>query len=202
MNLPITNEPKLPNTNELKLFMVLLGSKAPDRHVEQHDFFFGIAYTLKDLVPQMMAFWPDAGNSLHIDGWREVTQVQGFTIQVVAKDKSDLLSPEKLFFINLGGYQADKLEEQHYTILSVHEDKSQAVRQAMKSVFFKTNTLKGAGSHIDDKYGVDVDDIYQIEDILSVTQKAKYAISILPADEVKEDIIHLGYLRLHKIKGE
>jgi hypothetical protein len=35
----------------VKLFMLLLGSKAPGRHVEQHDFFFGIAASLRELVP-------------------------------------------------------------------------------------------------------------------------------------------------------
>lgn len=184
----------------LKLYMILLGSKAPNRNVEQHDYFFGIATTLKELVPAIRAFWPEAGNSIHLDGWREVNLVDGYQVKVVLKQEAFLPSAKKLFFINLGGYQSGILEEQHYTVLSVHDERSQAIQDAKKTVFFKTNTLKGAGSHIDEKYGVDVDDIYKIEDILSTEFKEKYHIQIVPANDLTEDTVHLGYFKLDKIK--
>jgi len=180
--------------------MVLLGSKAPARNVEQHDYFFGIGKSLKELVPQMKAFWPEAGNSLHVDGWREVTWVNGFRIQVDLKQQQEPSPSKQLFFINLGGYQANKLEEQHYTVLSIHDDLAQAGREAKKTAFYKSNTLKGAGSHIDEKYGIDVDHIYVIEDILPPGEKEKYQIRITPADDFAADEIHLGYLKLDKIR--
>jgi hypothetical protein len=184
----------------LRLFMILLGSKAPNRNVEQHDYFFGIAGSLKELVPAMRAFWPEAGNSIHIDGWREVNQVDGYQINVVSKADAPEGPAKKLFFINLGGYQSGKLEEQHYTVLSVHDERTQAIQESKKTVFFKTNTLKGAGSHIDEKYGIDVDDIYKIEDILSPEFKDKYHILITPTAEPVEDQINLGYFKLDKLK--
>jgi hypothetical protein len=185
---------------DLKLFMILLGSKAPGRNVEQHDYFFGIAQTLKGLIPDIKAFWPEAGNSIHLDGWREITMVDGYRVKVIPKGKTTISSSKRLFFINLGGYQPDKLEEQHYTVLTVKEDRALAVQDAKKTIFFKTNTLKGAGSHIDEKYGIDVDDIYLIEDILSPSQKEKYHIAITPAKNLPRDQINLGYFKLDKIK--
>lgn len=186
--------------DELKLFMILLGSKAPNRNVEQHDYFFGIAHSLKELVPEMRAFWPEAGDSIHIDGWREINRVDGYQVKVILKEEALLESSKKLFFINLGGYQSGKLEEQHYTVLSVHDERTQAIQQAKKTVFFKTNTLKGAGSHIDEKYGVDVDDIYRIEEILDPAFKDKYSILITPATDLIEDTVNLGYFKLDKLK--
>lgn len=185
----------------LKLYQVLLGSKAPKRNVEQHDYFFGIATSLKALIPQMQAFWPEAGNSLHVDGWREINNVDGYRISVALKaDHPEGTTSGKLFFINLGGYQTGKLEEQHYTILSVKEDRAQAVQDAKKTVFFKSNSIKGANSHIDEKYGIDVDDIYRIEDILSAELKEKYHILIVQETDLPEDEIQLGYFKLDKIK--
>ncbi|RZM24010.1 MAG: DUF1543 domain-containing protein [Pedobacter sp.] len=194
-----------------RLYMILLGSKAPHRNVEQHDYFFGIAGSLKELIPQMRAFWPEAGASLHIDGWREVNTVDGYEVKVVLREESlatvdegQPASPDKLFFINLGGYQTGKLEEQHYTVLSVKTDRAQAVQDAKKTIFFKNNTIKsdtmkGANSHIDEKYGIDVDDIYKIEDILSPALKSMYKIEISPGSALPEDQIHLGYFRLEKL---
>jgi hypothetical protein len=185
----------------LKLYMLLLGSKAPKRNIEQHDFFFGIATSLKELVPEIKAFWPEAGASIHLDGWREVNMVDGFEVKVFFKeDAPEEASPRKLFFINLGGYQSGKLEEQHYTILTVQDDRALAIQDAKKTVFFKTNTIKGANSHIDEKYGIDVDDIYKIEEILPPDYKQKYHIQITPAEDLPEDEIHLGYFKMDKLE--
>jgi hypothetical protein len=183
-----------------KLFLLLLGCKAPRRNVEQHDYFFGIANNLKELIPAVKIFWPEAGNTIHLDGWREVNNVEGYAIKVVLKEKASEPSTKKLFFINLGGYQTGKLEEQHYTLLTVQEDRGAAVQHAKKTIFFKTNTIKGAGSHIDEKYGIDVDDIYRIEDILALHEKEKYHILITPAENLMPDEIHLGYFKLDKIE--
>ncbi|MCX2474784.1 DUF1543 domain-containing protein [Pedobacter sp. MC2016-05] len=182
-----------------KLYMLLLGSKAPKRNVEQHDYFFGIATSLKELVPEIKAFWPEAGNSIHIDGWREVNQVDGFRIEVKPRTAKNSSTPHKLFFINLGGYQSGKLEEQHYIVLGVQDDRASAIQDAKKTVFFKTNSVKGANSHIDEKYGIDIDDIYRVEDILSPQHKEKYHIEIIPDATLPDDEIHLGYFKLDKI---
>ena len=106
-----------------KLFLLLLGSKAPGRNVEKHDYFFGIANNLKELIPAVKIFWPEAGNTIHLDGGREVNNVERYAIKVVLKEKTSEPSIKKLFFINLGGYQTGKLEEQHYTLLTVQEDR-------------------------------------------------------------------------------
>ncbi|WP_374950974.1 DUF1543 domain-containing protein [Mucilaginibacter sp.] len=184
------------------LYMLLLGSKAPNRNVEQHDYFFGIANNLKELVPQIKAFWPEAGASIHIDGFRRVTTVDGYQIDVISKDEQAEPSGKKLFFVNLGGYQENKLEEQHYIVLSVQDDRVGAVQNSKKTEFFKSQTIasvKGANSHIDEKYGIDVDDIYRIEDILSPYQKAQYHIRITASPGLPEDHIHLGYFKLDKL---
>ena len=178
--------------------MLLLGSKAPQRNVEQHDYFFGIASRIGELVPEIKAFWPEAGNSIHVDGWREINQVDGYQISVAARSE-DHIAAKKLFFINLGGYQATKLEEQHYIVLTVQDDRATATQHAKKTIFFKSNSIKGARSHIDEKYGIDVDDIYQIEDILAPVFKERYHILIEPIDQLQEDEIHLGYFKLDKL---
>jgi hypothetical protein len=188
--------------SEPKLFMILLGCKPTGRHTEQHDVFFGMAYELKELVPEIEAFWPDAGK-IHIDAWREVTQVDGFRIKVSTKSDSDRFrNPDynKLFFINLGGYQPNRFEEQHYFLLTVKENRTAAIKDAKQTMFFKSNHFGKAVSHIDDKYGIDVDEVYEIEEILSPGQKEKYEISFESSDGKTTDEIHLGYLKLSQLR--
>lgn len=184
-------------TAPLKLFMLLLGSKGPGRHIEQHDIFFGIGASLKELVPDIKAFWRNTGTSLHIDGYREVNAVEGYEIKVIPKGEDFTPSNNKLFFVNLGGYIADTLAEQHHIVLTVQPDKGPAIQESKKTVFYRAGNM--SSTHVDDKYGVDVDDIYNIQDLLSSDLKNKYHIQITPAEGLPEDEIHLGFFKLDRL---
>ena len=181
-----------------QLFMVLLGCTPPGRLTEQHDIFFGIANSLKELLPQMLAFWPEAKGKIHIDAWRTVNNVGGYQIDVVAKGDAKP-SENALFFINLGGYKPGEFDEPHYKMLIVANQKAAAIKHAKETTFYKHMGFEGAVSHIDDKYGVDVDDVFEIEDVLSVEIKGNYALKISPATNLPEDEMNLGYLPLAKI---
>ena len=182
-----------------KLFMILLGCKPKGRHTEQHDIFFTIGKSIKEIIPHIESFWKDGGK-IHIDAWREVTEVDGNTVTVVKKSTTDNIVSSKIFFLNLGGYKSGEFEEYHYKMLAVAEKKSDAIKQAKATAFYKHTGFKGAASHIDDKYGIDVDDIYEITDILPSEIKSAFELKITPSKKAKKDEWHLGYLNLNKIK--
>lgn len=181
----------------IKLYMLLLGCKPEGRHTEQHDIFFGIGTSLTDFVPAIIEFWPEANGKIHIDAWREVNVVDGYSITV--RMRADLSSNEqrhKLFFLNLGGYKEGDFEEYHYKCLSVAANAAEAISQAKAQTFWKHSV----SSHIDDKYGIDVDDIYEIEEVLAPCLKEKYEIRVeKSADTSLADELHPGYLKLSKL---
>ncbi len=186
--------------DQLKLFMILVGCKPPGRHTEQHDVFFSIGNDLKELVPQLQTFWKDSGE-MHIDAWREVTTVDGHAVTIQPKASGTAAeSTSKIFFLNLGGYKPGEFEEFHYKLLSVGPDKAAAIRTAKQTAFYKHTGFKGAESHVDDKYGIDVDDLYAVEDILPDAIKALYQIQLLPTNSPVLDEWHIGYTPLRKIK--
>ena len=178
-----------------KLFMLLIGATPLERNIEQHDVFFGIGEGIKDLVPDVMAFWP-GNNKLHFDAWREITSVNGYKVEVVLKNEAMQKSPFKLFFINLGGYKQNEFEEFHYKMVIVATDKPEAINISKKTAFFRHTGFKGATAHIDDKFGVDVDDIHEIMDILPASAKEKWNLVVTPDELLAEDEIHLGYFKL------
>ncbi|TMI90164.1 MAG: DUF1543 domain-containing protein [Bacteroidetes bacterium] len=175
--------------------MLLIGATLQGRNIEQHDVFFGIGNSIKELIPDVEAFWP-GNNKLHFDAWREVTNVNGYKVEVVQKNESKQDSTFKLFFINLGGYKQNEFEEFHYKMVIAASDKSEAINLSKQTAFFRHTGFKGATSHIDDKFGIDVDDIHEIIDILPAAIKEKYSLLISPADPLTDDEIHLGYLKL------
>ena len=179
--------------------MMLIGCTPKGRNTEQHDIFFSIGNNIRELVPEIIAFWPESDGKMHIDAWREVNQVGGFRVSILSKDELEIISEAaatQLFFVNLGGYKENEFDEFHYKILLAAKDKAEAIRQAKQTAFYKHVHFPGAESHVDDKFGVDVDDIHQIEDILSPELKTKYKIQLTENGGGIEDEMNLGYFKL------
>lgn len=178
--------------------MLLIGAAPPGRHTEQHDVLFAIGASIRAVLPEVAGFWPEARGSLHLDAWREVTLVNGYSIDVV--DDPAYRSAAQLFFINLGGYKKDEFEEFHYKMVVAAADKGEAVQRSKQTAFFKHTGFKGATAHVDDKFGVAVDDVYAIRDILPPHMKKQYSLKIEPASpNHTEDEIHLGYFKLDTV---
>ena len=177
--------------------MILIGCSPAERHTEQHDVFFGIGNTVDDLIPDIISFWP--GQKLHMDAWREVVNVDGYRVEVVSKSDSRR-SLAQLFFLNLGGYKQNEFEEFHYKLVVAAPDKSAAVKLARRTAFYRHTGFKGAPAHIDDKFGVDVDDVHEIADILPAMIKNNYRLILTPSNSDVQDEIHLGYFKLENVR--
>lgn len=177
----------------------MIGCRPKCRYTEQHDIFFGIGNSVKELIPQMNEFWPEAKGNFHIDAWREVNFVENYKIEVVPKGTATANSSQ-LFFINLGGYKENEFEEYHYKLLSVGDSLSEVTKKAKETVFYKHFGFKGATSHIDDKFGIDIDDTYKVKEILVPTFTNNFDIQISKTEISDEDVLHIGYLNLDKIK--
>ncbi|MGO1521075.1 MAG: DUF1543 domain-containing protein [Sphingobacterium sp.] len=180
------------------LYMVVLGGKPDGRHTEQHDVFFGIASALKELVPDFNAFWPEMVDRMHIDSWRRVRRVGQYEIQVIPKEQLQENGSLRLFFVNLGGYKPNDMEEYHYKQLVVAENMADAMRVAKESVFWKHHD----SAHVDDKYGIDVDDIYHVEDLLSPDLRTNYQLMIQQSDEGSDDPLEVGYLTIKRLLNQ
>ena len=178
--------------------MIMVGCRPEGRFTEQHDIFFGIGNSLAEMVPKIKLFWPEAKGRIHIDAWRKITAVDKYKIEIISKDNA-VANSTQLYFINLGGYKENEFEEYHYKIVTTGANLAEATKKAKATSFYKHYGFKGATSHIDDKYGIDVDDIYNIEEILAPELKEKFALKITEIENAIEDELHIGYLKLEKI---
>ncbi|MBP3944815.1 DUF1543 domain-containing protein [Psychrobacter sp. K31L] len=190
------------------LFMVQLGGRPKGRLIEQHDMFFGVANQVSELIEGINHHWPEVKNKWHIDSYRAITKVGNHSIKLVESATSDGNNGLKLFFINLGDYQQGSFEEFHYKLLIVAATQADAVKQAKQSVFYKEFTFKDkdspfdAASHIDDKFAVDIDDIYNVNDLISNVQIliepiAHDSHALANTDDDKE---YVGYLSIKNLR--
>ena len=191
------------------LFMVQLGGRPEGRLIEQHDIFFGVANQVSELVEDINHHWPEVKNKWHIDSYRAITKVGNHTVKLIeSNNQVDAENGLKLFFINLGGYQQGSFEEFHHKLLIVAATQAEAIKQAKKSTFYKEFTFKdkdspfNAASHIDDKFEVDIDDIYNVNDLVSniqilIESTIHNSHELANADEDKE---YVGYLSIKNLR--
>jgi len=181
-----------------KLYMLLIGCKPKGRNTEQHDTLFAVGHSLKELVPQIKAFWRGA-SPLHLDAIRIVENVDGHAVRILPKTADQPASPLKLFFINLGGYKENEFDEFHYKMLVAANSKPEAVAQAKQTAFYKYYGYNN-NAHIDDRYGIDVDDFFEIKDILLPADKMNYTVWVEKSDTaLPADKIELGYFKLDEL---
>ena len=191
------------------LFMVQLGGRPKGRLIEQHDIFFGVANQVSELIDDINNHWPEVNNKWHIDSYRAITKVGNHTVKLIESDnQAENDNGLKLFFINLGGYQRGSFEEFHHKLLIVAATQAEAIKQAKQSTFYKEFTFKdkdspfNAASHIDDKFQVDIDDIYDVNDLVSNIQiliepRIHNSHELANADEDKE---YVGYLSIKNLR--
>ncbi|WP_201553813.1 DUF1543 domain-containing protein [Psychrobacter immobilis] len=191
------------------LFMLQLGGRPKGRLIEQHDIFFGVANQVSELVDDINHHWPEVKNKWHIDSYRAITKVGNHTVKLIESNNQTANDNGlKLFFINLGGYRRGSFEEFHHKLLIVAATQADAIKQAKQSTFYKEFTFKdkdspfNAASHIDDKFQVDIDDIYDVNDLVSNIQiliepTIHNSHELANADEDKE---YVGYLSIKNLR--
>ena len=191
------------------LFMLQLGGRPKGRLIEQHDIFFGVANQVRELVDDINHHWPEVKNKWHIDSYRAITKVGNHTVKLIESDNQAANDNVlKLFFINLGGYQQGSFEEFHHKLLIVAATQAEAIKQAKQSEFYQQFTYKdkdtpfNAASHIDDKFEVDIDDIYDVNNLVSNIQiliepRIHNSHELANADEDKE---YVGYLSIKNLR--
>jgi Domain of Unknown Function (DUF1543) len=141
----------------MKLFAVFVGGNHPRANIELHDLRFVTGEALLDTVPQLRAAWWGTPSSLHIDGYAELTHVEGRAVEVVPGP-----APEKpeasLWFINVGGYTPQLFGEQHHYLFMAGADKAE--------IWARARALSPDWSARHKDNFATVDDVIEVNDLL------------------------------------
>jgi hypothetical protein len=107
---------------------VVLGGRMDGAHIELHDVRFVAGHTLEDTLPALRRQWFGRRRGLHIDSTMVVRQVGGFAVELRREPFS---GPQRLWFVNVGGYRPERLAEEHAFGLVVARTAVAAKRQAL-----------------------------------------------------------------------
>lgn len=114
------------------LFVVMLGGKHPRAKIEVHDVMFAAADTLESTYPQLRADWFGSPKGVHIDSWMAVDGVDGWKVEL--SHLAPAADAHHLYFINLGGYEANSFGEAHRYLLVVARNKREATSKGKQQM--------------------------------------------------------------------
>lgn len=121
-----------PHIIPMKLFMFYIGGDCGNSNIELHDIRFAVGETVEACHGDLRQQWWGEAKSLHLDCWGAVEQADGFDVTVTKNPSPE--SVEKLFFLNLGGYDGREFGELHRNVLLVAPDVKTAMTRALVDI--------------------------------------------------------------------
>jgi len=115
----------------MKLFAIYIGGEHPKAHIEVHDVRFIVAESIADTHDRLRAEWWGKPGTLHLDCWAEIARVDGYDVTLKAEPWA---GAERLYFVNLGGYDGMEFAERHKNLFVVAGSVAEAKAKALKSV--------------------------------------------------------------------
>ena len=118
------------------LFITMLGGRHVRANVEVHDVILAVGETLEETYPQLKNAWFGEQKGLHIDAWAQMNGVEceGKKYQLQFTDAAPNQADQKLWLINLGGYDAKEFGELHRYVLVVAQN-AMVAKQRGKNCF-------------------------------------------------------------------
>ncbi|CAI1080267.1 Domain of Uncharacterised Function (DUF1543) [Serratia grimesii] len=107
--------------------MFYVGGTAPGANIELHDVQFVAAEQPEEAFPLLREKWFGDKSKVHIDGYARIEWADGYDVMLCA---APFHGPEKLFFVNVGGYRSDELAELHQFGLFVAHSADEAKEKA------------------------------------------------------------------------
>jgi hypothetical protein len=145
------------------LYLVVLGGRIAGVHIELHDVRFVAGASIEDTLPALRRQWFGSRKGLHLDSWMAVRFVDGYRIELRPEP---FAGRERLWFVNMGGYDPAQLAEQHafglFVAASAPSAKAAARRRLLPEALER---------HKDDLHGVEeglgaaVDDCLPLETV-------------------------------------
>ncbi|KGF97081.1 hypothetical protein EU96_1722 [Prochlorococcus marinus str. MIT 9302] len=117
------------------LFLVVLGGRAKMANVELHDVRWVVGSRIEDTFDELRRDWFGILEGLHVDSYKKINYVDGYKINLKNIENKQLknnknfnenTSKKNLWFVNIGGYNPNSMQEKHEFGLVVASDKLEA----------------------------------------------------------------------------
>ena len=171
------------------LYLVVLGGKAKKANIELHDVRWVVGSKIEDTYDTLRKDWFGSPEGLHIDSYKKIKYIDGYKINLkyFEKDKIDknqLVKKNKakkhLWFVNIGGYNPNSMQEKHQFGLVTASTKFEAKNIA------KSKWLIGCKKkHKDDIASLEM--LLRCDDCELIKKIGKWQIELTPDNNLIEE---------------
>lgn len=168
----------------MKIFMIYIGGKTTSSLIELHDVRFVLANSIEETEESLKASWWGTPGSLHMDCWGVLESADGHNLHLKPEPYT---GEDKLFFVNLGGYDPEDFTELHKNVLVAAPTESKAKVKALKMI------LDWKSHHKDNMF--EVENIFCVNEAAS--EKGLY-LHLEKTDTPKPFSFKYGYMPLAK----
>ena len=186
------------------LFLVVLGGRATKANVELHDVRWVVGSKIEDTYDVLRKDWFGSIEGLHIDSYKKIKSIDGYKINLKNSEKNKIKNNKsvnqintknKLWFVNIGGYNPSSMQEKHEFGLVVASSKLEAKKIA------KSKWLIGCKKkHKDDIASLKM--LISCDDCKLIKKIGNWEIELLLEDNFVEETNYpdwYGYKRIDKI---
>lgn len=179
----------------MHLFVIYIGGFAQNSLIEVHDMRFIVANTIEETYAQLRKTWWGKPESLHLDAWGSLNYADGYEVSLVSH-KNVLNNPnaqnqQKLYFVNLGGYDSKQFTELHHNVFVVAPDKLTAKIKA------KNQVADWEVPHADNN--IEVENIVLVEECLNASG---WSLELKPSREIKAFKFTCQYTPIAELETE
>lgn len=116
----------------MKLFVIYIGGAHEKSLIELHDMRFVVANTIEETYETLRKSWWGNPTSLHLDAWGVLNYADGHSLRI----SHTLPEPcdNRLYFVNLGGYDSHLFTELHQNVFVVASNEAQAKHKAVQQI--------------------------------------------------------------------
>jgi hypothetical protein len=170
----------------MKLFAVYVGGDIAGANIELHDMRFVVAPSIEESHSELRRQWWGTPSSLHIDCWAEVSAADGYRVSL---QPEPFAGEERLYYVNLGGYEAGGSMELHRNFFVVATSEGKA----------KTRALKLGAGLIE----LHRDDIYEAEQAICLSHHGgsdRLFVHLIPEDACTSPTFFCEYIPIKRRK--
>lgn len=116
----------------MHLFVIYIGGSHSQSLIELHDMRFAIANNIEETYDTLRQSWWGTPTSLHLDAWGILNYADGHNVLISDHPPENVTN--KLYFVNLGGYDQRQFTELHKNTFVVATDEHQAKQKAVLQI--------------------------------------------------------------------
>ena len=186
------------------LYLVVLGGRAKKANIELHDVRWVVGTKIEDTFDTLRKNWFGSAKGLHIDSYKKIQYVDGYKIQLinsekVITEKEQLVKKNKakkhLWFVNIGGYNPNSMQEKHEFGLVIASNKLEAINIA------KSKWLIGCQKkHKDDIASLEM--LISCDDCELIKKIDNWEIELTPDKNIIEQNNYPDWYGYNKIDGK